>query len=263
MSVLDILIHSGMQSDLTRPKLVRNYFLFQCRQYLAPVRSVECKWGGVTDGGWVLRGTQKDAGRVCWCGWQGVWGRGWFVCLEGIAPDDERQGCDWGQKNLCKLPRVRWPDEKWEAAPRVDSIEAAHICRWSVSALPSCEKSCWSRWWCMGRSSLGVVRIRSWMRWFNSACWWVVSQLIMWWTSEFLKSHCLCVTLSRDLRKETPYLIIDFQGGQLWRKGRTVSMRKIGICPSTKKSQPSQSWILASTIYLLPGGVQLSIETKP
>ncbi len=46
MSVLDILIHSRTQSGLTRPRLVRNYFLFECRRYLVPVWSVECKWGG-------------------------------------------------------------------------------------------------------------------------------------------------------------------------------------------------------------------------
>jgi hypothetical protein len=49
----EIRIHSGMQSSQTRPGLANNYILFQWRQYLVPVRSVECKWGGGTKVGCV------------------------------------------------------------------------------------------------------------------------------------------------------------------------------------------------------------------
>jgi hypothetical protein len=65
-----IRIHSGMQSGQTRPRLANNYFLFQWRRYLIPVRSVECKWGGGTKVGCVCCDTQNHARRVCWRGWQ-------------------------------------------------------------------------------------------------------------------------------------------------------------------------------------------------
>ena len=172
----------------------------------------------------------------------GLWERGFFV------------------KNLCRLPGVRCPEWKCEAAPRADSMEAAHICRCIVSERPSCKKSCCSKCLWDGRSSPGDVFSNSFIRELRRPWSCIVKPSTFWCTSALRNSHCWCVIPSSALMSDIPHLVIEHREG---RQVLTISISSMGILPSRKQSHPSSSCIRERDIYLLPNGVRFTMLLAP